>query len=150
MSKAITFKTNTGEKIYPSPYMPIGSIYFSTSNTNPSTYFGGTWERFAKGRVIVGVDENQTEFNTVNKTGGSKYLQKHYHDIRYGNKSGSGVTISNVGSGVQVLNIDNWTWTKNTASDYGSGANVFTNERGSGNSENLQPYIAVYIWRRIS
>lgn len=43
MSKGIIFKTHNNEKIYPCPYMPVGAIYKSTSNTNPSTYFGGTW-----------------------------------------------------------------------------------------------------------
>ena len=51
---------------------PIGSIYMSVLNTNPSTLFGGTWSVWGAGRVAVGVDTGQTEFNTVEKTGGAK------------------------------------------------------------------------------
>lgn len=43
MSKGIVFRNNRNEKIYPCPFMPIGAIYKSISNTNPSTYFGGNW-----------------------------------------------------------------------------------------------------------
>lgn len=43
MSKAIKFKNKNNEDIYPCPYMPIGSIYKATNNTNPNKYFGGTW-----------------------------------------------------------------------------------------------------------
>lgn len=51
---------------------PVGSIYISTNGTNPSELFGGTWVAWGGGRVIAGVDSNQTEFNTVEKTGGYK------------------------------------------------------------------------------
>lgn len=59
---------------------PIGSIYLSVKNTNPSKWFGGTWVSWGTGRVPVGVDTTQTEFNAVEKTGGSKYLQSHKHE----------------------------------------------------------------------
>lgn len=58
---------------------PIGSIYFSINSQNPSKWFGGTWEAWGTGRVPVGIDTSQTEFNSVEKTGGSKAMQKHQH-----------------------------------------------------------------------
>ena len=53
---------------------PVGSIYINASvSTNPSTLFGfGTWVEFGKGRVLVGVDTGQTEFDTLGETGGAK------------------------------------------------------------------------------
>jgi microcystin-dependent protein len=50
---------------------PIGSIVQRNDNTNPSTLFGGTWETFAPGRCLVGLDTSITDFNTIGKTGGS-------------------------------------------------------------------------------
>jgi hypothetical protein len=50
---------------------PVGSIYMSVKNTNPSTYFGGTWVAWGTGRVPVGVNANDTNFATVEKTGGA-------------------------------------------------------------------------------
>lgn len=54
---------------------PIGSIYISINDTNPATLFGGTWQQFGKGRTLVGVDENDNDFNIVQKTGGEKTHQ---------------------------------------------------------------------------
>lgn len=51
---------------------PVGSIYMSADSTNPSSIFGGTWVAWGAGRVPVGVDTNDTDFNTVEKTGGAK------------------------------------------------------------------------------
>lgn len=148
MSKSIQLKNINNEKMYPHPYYPVGSIYLSINDTNPSKWFGGKWEQIAKGRALVGVDTNDTDFNTVKKTGGSKFLQKHYHDIRYNAPYYSGVTISNVGAGVEVLNIDSWSWTKNGENDKGSGSNLYTSYEGTGDSGNLQPYFTCYIWCR--
>lgn len=50
---------------------PVGSIYMSTSSTNPGSLFGGTWVAWGSGRVPVGVDANDTNFKTVEKTGGA-------------------------------------------------------------------------------
>lgn len=59
---------------------PVGSIYMSVNSTNPSSLFGGTWVAWGTGRVPVGIDTSQTEFNTVEKTGGAKsYSSSHTH-----------------------------------------------------------------------
>ena len=62
---------------------PIGSIYFSVNNVNPSEYFGGTWVSWGSGRVPVGVSSD-SNFNTVEKTGGSS---THSHTITVASKS---------------------------------------------------------------
>src|SRR5690554_5228500 len=52
---------------------PVGSIYTSVININPATLFGvGEWASFGAGRVLVGVDTEQAEFDTVKETGGAK------------------------------------------------------------------------------
>lgn len=51
---------------------PVGSIYISVKNTNPNSYFGGTWVAWGSGRVPIGINSNDTDFNTAEKTGGSK------------------------------------------------------------------------------
>jgi microcystin-dependent protein len=51
---------------------PVGSIYMSVANTNPSILFGGTWQTWGSGKVPVGVDTNDDSFSAVEKTGGTK------------------------------------------------------------------------------
>lgn len=123
---------------------PIGSIYETTSSVSPNILFGGTWELYGAGRVTVCKDSSQTEFASIGQTGGSKYMQKHRHiglswlgDDTYQSitlnpgSSGTGYNISYTGGYVP-----------------GQQANIQTREAGSGNSQNLQPYIVVYRYRR--
>jgi microcystin-dependent protein len=51
---------------------PVGSIYMSVDSTNPSTVFGGTWVAWGSGQVPVGVNIDDSDFSTVEKTGGEK------------------------------------------------------------------------------
>lgn len=119
---------------------PVGSIYISVINTNPSTYFGGTWEAFGTGRCLVGVDTSQVEFNTVLKTGGEKThkltvneMPKHNHPIYYGVDGASpGNTLTASSNAIGQSNAP------------------ITDRGGSQAHNNLQPYITVYMWRRIS
>lgn len=67
--------TFNGGKVVPDPIasFPVGSIYISVSPTNPATALkGGVWSRFANGRVLVGVDEGDPLFDTVEELSGSK------------------------------------------------------------------------------
>ena len=44
----------------------------SINDTDPGTIFGGTWVSWGVGRVPVGVNKSDSDFNTVEKTGGTK------------------------------------------------------------------------------
>ena len=62
----------TGTKIWETtkynvgPY-PIGAIYMSVQSTNPGTFLGGTWERIAQGRTLMG--EGVVQANSDNWCG---------------------------------------------------------------------------------
>ena len=50
---------------------PIGSIYITTTSTNPSSSLGGTWEAYGQGRTLIGMGSNgTTNYQTVSSTGG--------------------------------------------------------------------------------
>lgn len=132
-------KNQNGENLTDQIY-PIGSIYISVNSNNPSSYFGGEWESFGKGRTIVGIDPDQEEFNTAEKTGGEKEhtlligeMPRHRH-----NGEGGPIMIAG-GSGRKQ--IDNGSNARYGYTDY------------QGNDEphnNLQPYITCYMWKRIA
>ena len=80
---------------------PVGSIYMSTSSTNPGTIFGGTWEAFAIGRTLIGVASN----GTAGSTGGSSSVSistsnipSHTHTYTAGGTVSSTFTGNSVAS----------------------------------------------------
>ena len=82
---------------------PVGSIYFSVKNENPSSKFGGTWVAWGSGRVPVGVNSSDGNFNSVEKTGGAStvtlstaQIPKHTHSVSgYTNSTGAHAHIEN-------------------------------------------------------
>lgn len=51
----------------------VGDIEINTTGINPATkYAGTTWERFANGRTLIGVNESDSSFASPQRTGGSK------------------------------------------------------------------------------
>lgn len=58
---------------------PVGSIYMSTNNVNPSTIFGGVWEKFGQGRVLVGAGESEGRTYNAGDTGGHAETQVASH-----------------------------------------------------------------------
>lgn len=118
-------------------FYPVGSIFQSTDGTDPSTFIGGTWERFGNGRVLVGVDEADSDFSTVNKTGGAKT-----HTL----------TIEEMPSHTHTFSgADSYNYVKVEASSTnGLKASAKTTGSTGGNQahNNMQPYITVYMWKR--
>lgn len=67
----VTIATITKEQIIDTVY-PVGSIYTSINPLNPSVVWGiGTWEEWGSGRVPIGVKVGDSNFNEVEKEGGS-------------------------------------------------------------------------------
>ena len=121
---------------------PVGSIYTSVVSTNPATLLGvGTWAAFGEGKVLVGIDSGDTDFDTVLETGGSKTdshtltiaeMPAHTHTTTTGSGGGS----SSATSQTQTTNS---VGTATTSSTGGGGAHTH---------DIVQPYIVVYMWRR--
>lgn len=72
---------------------PVGSIYLSVKNTNPSSLFGGTWVAWGEGRVPIGVGSNgTTNYSSVEATGGAE-SRSHSHAAKT-----SGAASGNTGN----------------------------------------------------
>ena len=114
---------------------PVGTVLTTINSANPSSYIGGTWERFANGRTLVGVDENDsvTLMKTANNEGGSTNpLTRHGHSI----KRAGGSTQTAVGATI------NW------ANDTSIG--VVQEAGDNTDHNNWQPFVTVYFWERIA
>ena len=106
---------------------PVGAIFISVVATNPATLLGfGTWTAFGAGRVMVGLDTSDTDFDVVRETGGAK---THTHTTP--------AHVHPAGTSVESPVI-----TPKTVND-GSGGSGTT---GSGSG--LPPYIVIYAWER--
>lgn len=152
---------------------PVGSIYMSVSSTNPSTYFGGTWVAWGSGRVPVGINTSDSNFNTVEKTGGASsvtltasQIPSHTHTF-----TGSSTTTSSAGGHTHNIGRDTdggsgssrytvhkagTSGAQGTSPTSSAGAHTHTltpkgkngNTGGGGSHTNLQPYIVCYMWKR--
>lgn len=140
------------------PYYRIGDLFLTTNAANPSSFLGGTWELFGPGRCLVCVDSLDDDFKTVKKTGGSKAMQRHNH---------TGWTGTAYTSFMRVV-LGNEMVNRHAANHMGDSGNgnyydlhesrdipggnhihdFTTNDSGTGNSGNLQPYITCYVWIR--
>lgn len=114
---------------------PVGSIYMSVRSTSPASMFGGTWEQL-KDRFLLGAGDTYAN----GATGGSAThtlsvdeMPAHSHttliDIAY--------TMGKVDGG--------YTYAISNSGSFPTGTSG-----GNQPHNNLPPYLAVYMWKRVA
>lgn len=138
---------NAVQKMY-----PVGSIKMSTSSANPSTYMGfGTWVAWGTGRVPIGVNASDSDFSSVEKTGGSKTVNiAHNHVESVGADANTMYLTAGANGGVYGSTINSsanrMTW-KGTPATGATRLNK-TSTAGSSTQSIVQSYITCYMWKR--
>jgi len=144
---------------------PVGQLWFNASNEdNPATVLGfGTWERYAEGRVLVGFSTSNVLFDTPEKIGGSydavaiehnhtfsgitASAGAHQHSAPTSNGAGGPYEVASASSGFDYFQSAPTSVAGNHSHTY-SGT---TSTAGTSPvNANVQPYITVYIWKRVS
>ena len=151
---------------------PVGSIRMTVSAADESAFLGGTWVRWGTGRVPVGVNTSDTNFNSVEKTGGANTHTLATAELPSHNHSFSGsVTVNANGAHTHQASSGSYKVGSGSASTYyymTNGGSTSGQTTGTGGSHdhtgsvsgsvgsngsgaahnNLQPYITCYFWKR--
>lgn len=124
---------------------PVGSIYMSVNATDPSTLFCGSWEQIS-GRFLLGcgsIDGINYEANTI---GGEAMHSLNINEIPSHNHSLWKRTAPQVdfASGYDVMHF--------SGEMYSPGYQIYfetANAGGNAPHNNMPPYLAVYMWKRV-
>ena len=136
-----TSAANIADVVY-----PVGAIFttvtaYANSAAVVSAIGGTTWVAFGAGKVLVGLDSGDSDFDTAEETGGAK-TDSHT------------LTISEIPSHTHTTtnsNSDSGSGKPATGSDSQEGSAHTSNATGGGNAHThdiVQPYIVVYFWKR--
>lgn len=127
---------------------PVGRIVMFYDNADHSNYLGYTWVRVCSGRVPVGYDTTQTEFNTIGKTGGSKTHKLSINEMPSHTHSANRLVFLSADNVREVAGIS--TGPAFTPQGMGRAADINNYTGGSQAHNNIQPYEVVSFWRRTS
>lgn len=116
---------------------PVGAIYLSVTEVDPSSLFGGTWERIC-GRFLLGADSTYAAGSTGGEAAHTltvEEMPRYNHEIDNLNASGNATPYMTV----------------QAQDKKGYGGNVQTMFAGGGKpNNNMPPYLAVFMWKRVS
>lgn len=123
---------------------PVGSIYQSSSSTSPASLFGGTWEQIKDQFILAAGDTyaaGSTGGEATHKLTDAE-MPRHAHNIAKGAKNTDG-------TGTKFETYDAYQGESSIAEGYYWTATTLF----AGNSKphnNMPPYVAMYIWKRIA
>lgn len=132
---------------------PVGSIYITMEEKNPTDFLGGTWERFAAGRTLVGVgtdsDITGFDFDEPEILGGEakhtltiNEIPLHDHKECIDSDYAYDPVETATGSTTKTFEKRDFTTSYKIP--------LRTSKEGGGQAHNnLQPYITVNMWKRI-
>ena len=139
MKKAITLKDEEGNVIYPCPYYPIGAIYMSVNNHNPSEIFGGEWEQI-KDVFLLGCgtlyDNGATGGEASHKLTINEMPSHNHGAVSTSGSKNTSIALYPFSMIQQNYNLID--------------GNVIRPAGGNQAHNNMPPFLAVYIWKRIS
>lgn len=121
---------------------PVGAIYISTADTNPSTLFGfGTWEQIKDVFLLAagGTYEGGATGGEATHTLTENEMPAHRHKIAYPNASGE---YGDAAIGYPTSSGTTKTWLAEMCKTESVGGGAAHN--------NMPPYLAVYMWHRIA
>lgn len=143
-------KQNSSGGVSISSVYPIGSIYMSVNSTDPSTLFGGSWERI-QDRFLLASGSTYG----AGTTGGSAKATLPSHTHTFGSNDYQ-IWVAKIGKGsTESGNQISGDAKYYAAATGGSTSNYKWLERvdSTGVSDvsqaNMPPYLAVYVWKRI-
>lgn len=131
---------------------PVGSIYLSVNSTSPASLFGGTWEQL-KDRFLLGAGSAYA----AGSTGGEAAHTLTINEIPshaghlYGNAGGVNGKGDAKGAWLKEINI-NSSLTTSYGWNYKNNEYYPVNRSLGGGAahNNMPPYLAVYMWKRVS
>lgn len=135
---------------------PIGAVYISANSTSPASLFGGEWTQI-NGRFLIGTgapenNDDGTSPGNYDKTLGSKGGEAtHTLTVNESPAHTHTATVYGISSGSYTANTARLVYKDNTTTGWISEGLSWVNSTGGSQSHNnLPPYLAVYMWKRVS
>lgn len=127
---------------------PVGSIYMSVNATDPASLFGGSWVRL-KDRFLLGANNESGEptYNGV-KTGGETSHTLTANEMPAHSGHIHELATSNYYLDIKVLSSQG-TYGNGWKNESGEAYPVHKTLGGSAAHNNMPPYLAVYMWKRV-
>lgn len=118
----------------------VGDIYITTNSTSPAEIFGGTWERI-EDRFLLAAGSTYAAGSTGGEASHTLTIDEmpsHRHGIN---------TIKGAPTGNWQANPP---WTGNPGEEKPEPNTVTLYAGGGAAHNNMPPYLAVYVWRRVA